>query len=286
VTADETRLLEAGELVKHFRVAGRPGGSRRLVRAVDDVSLHIGPGEVLAIVGESGSGKTTLSRCLLGLEQPTGGWIRFGGQPVPRRGTAAGRRFCRQVQAVFQDPRSSLDPRWTARRTIREALDCLSIGPRAERDAVAAAQLDLVGLPAAIAGRRPAAMSVGQRQRVAIAAAIACGPRLLIADEPTSALDVSAQGQVLNLLSRLRDQLGLAILLVTHDLAVAGHLSDRVAVMHRGKIVETGRTREVLADPKDPYTQELLAAIPPARAQAAPDAPGRPGHPGQRAEGR
>jgi ABC-type glutathione transport system ATPase component len=271
-------LLEANGLVKHFRAATALRGTSRVIRAVDGVSLHVDAGEVLSVVGESGSGKTTLSRCLLGLEQPTAGSILVGGKPVTRLRGASAREFRRQVQAVFQEPLSSLDPRWTAARTIREALDCLDIGSRAERGAMVARQLEMVGLPA-IAGRRPAAMSGGQRQRVAIAAALACGPRLLIADEPVTALDVSAQAQVINLLSRLREELGLAIILVTHNLAVAAHISDRIAVMHRGRIVETGRASKVLAEPEHPYTRELLAAVAAAADTTAP-AQDPPGHPG------
>jgi ABC-type glutathione transport system ATPase component len=261
-TSAGPNLLEARDVVKHFGAPGKLTGPRRAIRAVDGVSLDVKAGEILAIVGESGSGKTTLSRCLLGLERPTSGSILFDGEPVGRVRGASGRRFRRQVQAVFQDPLSSLDPRWPARRLIREALDCLNIGSRADREATVDQQLTLVGLPPAIASRRPAAMSGGQRQRVAIAAALACRPRLLIADEPVTALDVSAQAQILNLLSRLREELGLAILLISHDLAVVGHISDRAAVMYRGRIVESGRIAALLANPRHSYSKELVAAIP------------------------
>lgn len=230
--------------------------------ALREVSLTVDAGEVLAVVGESGSGKTTLARCLLGIDRPTSGQITFDGREVTGARGSTRNWFCRRVQGVFQDPYSSLDPRWTIRRSIREALDCLGIGTRAERDARVAELLARVGLSTTLAERRPAALSGGQRQRATIAAALACEPRLLVADEPVTALDVPIQAQILNLLSELRKDLDLAIVLISHDLSVVGHVSDRVMVMHKGQVVEKGTTDEVFDHPQHPYTTTLLAAVP------------------------
>ncbi|MGH3381312.1 MAG: ABC transporter ATP-binding protein [Actinoallomurus sp.] len=276
-----TVLMETDRLTRHFRSRRILGGGS-VTRAVDGVSLRIAAGEIVAVVGESGSGKSSLVRCLLGIDQPTGGTILFDGQPLTSlRGTTAVRGFHRQVQAVFQDPFSSLDPRWPIGRTVREALDCLDIGSRGDRDRVVLETLREVGLPESMADRRPALMSGGQHQRVAIAAALAGRPRLLIADEPVTALDASVQAQILNLLSDLRQRRDLAILLVSHDLAVVEHVSDRVAVMHRGRVVETGRVEDVLGDAKHPYTRTLVEATRKHRVQsgtvAAPASGGNAG---------
>jgi oligopeptide transport system ATP-binding protein len=256
-----TPLLRVEELVKSFP-AGSGLLSRQTVQAVSGVDLAIEPGEILAIVGESGSGKSTLGRCLLRLVDPTSGQIIFDGEDVT---SAKGRRlraFRRHAQPVFQDPYSSLDPRWPVGRTIREALDAYSVGSPEERERRVDELLDLVGLPRSIRSRRPHSLSGGQRQRVAIAAALALEPRLIVADEPVSALDVSVQAQILNLFVRLRERLGLTIVFIAHDLAVVEHLADRVAVMYLGRIAEVGRTRDVFAAPTHPYTEALLAAIP------------------------
>jgi oligopeptide transport system ATP-binding protein len=255
-------LLRVEGLVKRFAVGSGTWRRGAHVHAVDGVDLDVAPGEVLAIVGESGSGKTTLARCILRLIDPTAGRILFDGLDVTAiRGRDLG-LFRQRVQPVFQDPFSSLDPRWTVGRSVREALDAHAIGTKQERAARVAHLLDRVGLSAALAGRRPHELSGGQRQRVGIAAALAPAPDLIVADEPVSALDVSVQAQVLNLLSELQRDLGLAIVFVAHDLSVVEHISHRVAVMYLGRIVETGPTTAVFRDPRHPYTTALLEAIP------------------------
>ena len=267
-------LLHVEGLVKLFPV--RSGLLRRgaQLHAVEGVSLHVAQGEVLAVVGESGSGKSTLARCILRLIDPTAGRVVFDGEDVTAMSGRKLNGFRQRVQPVFQDPFSSLDPRWTVGRSVREALDAHAIGTNDERDARVADLLDRVGLSPGLAARRPHELSGGQRQRVGIAAALAPSPALIVADEPVSALDVSVQAQVLNLLAELQRDLQLAILFVAHDLAVVEHISHRVAVMYLGRIVETGTTEAVFRDPKHPYTQALLAAIPlpdPSRRLRAPD---------------
>jgi oligopeptide/dipeptide ABC transporter ATP-binding protein len=253
-------LLHVEGVVKNFPVGG--AGARTVVHAVDGASVRIRRGEVLSLVGESGSGKSTLGRCITGMTQPTSGRIVFDGQDLAGLGRASRAAFRRRVQPVFQDPRSSLDPRWPVSRTIGEALRANRIGDRAERAKRVTELMDLVGLPGHFAERRPRELSGGQQQRVAIAAALALDPELLVADEPVSALDVSVQAQILNLLGFLRDELGLALLFIAHDLSVVEHLSDRVAVMYLGRIVETGTTAEIFDTPRHPYTRALMEAIP------------------------
>jgi oligopeptide/dipeptide ABC transporter ATP-binding protein len=255
-------LLEVRGLVKHFPAERGLLGGRAVVHAVDGVDLDVRPGEVLAVVGESGSGKSTLARCVLRLIEPTAGSIVFDGEDVMRIRGARLTRFRQRVQAVFQDPFSSLDPRWRVGRSVREALDAFGIGSGQERDVRVQELLDRVGLTPSLAERRPHELSGGQRQRVGIAAALAPAPDLIVADEPVSALDVSVQAQVLNLLAELQRDLGLAIVFVAHDLAVVEHISHRVAVMYLGKVVELGSTEQVFHDPQHPYTKALLEAIP------------------------
>ncbi len=255
-------ILEVHGLVKHFRADHGTFGGGAKVHAVDGVDLEVRPGEVLAVVGESGSGKSTLARCVLRLIDPTEGRVVFDGRDVTAlkgRGLAG---FRQQVQPVFQDPFSSIDPRWRIGRSVGEALAAFGIGTKQERQARVLDLLDRVGLDPSFAHRHPHELSGGQRQRVGIAAALAPEPRLIVADEPVSALDVSVQAQVLNLLADLQRDLGLAILFVAHDLAVVEHISHRTAVMYLGKIVETGPTETVFRDPRHPYTKALLAAIP------------------------
>jgi peptide/nickel transport system ATP-binding protein len=239
-------LLEARGLQVHFPirrgVLQRPVG---YVRAVDGVDLELPAGRTLALVGESGCGKTTVGKAILGLQPPTGGTVRLAGEPV------AGLRPA-MMQMVFQDPFGSLNPRMRVGEIIIEG----------KPDADAGALLEQVGLLPAMAGRYPHEFSGGQRQRIAIARALAVHPRLVICDEPTSALDVSVQAQVLRLLVELQQGLGLAYLFITHNIAVVDYLAHEVAVMYLGRIVECGKTEEVLRTPRHPYTQALLAAVP------------------------
>jgi oligopeptide transport system ATP-binding protein len=249
-------LLQVSGVEVRFRVRGARGARRGELRAVDGVDLAVAAGEVVALVGESGSGKTTLGRCVLGLQAPTAGRVLLDGREVDPR-SAPG-----LVQPIFQDPWSSLDPRWPVERSIREPLDAQGIGTAAERQARVAELLEQVGLQPALAGRLPRELSGGQRQRVAIAAALAPRPRLIVADEAVSALDMLVQAQILNLIAALREELGVSILFITHDLAVVRHIADRVAVMYLGRIVEEGAVEEVFAAPRHPYTRALLDAHP------------------------
>ena len=257
----ERPLLQVEALSKRFAVAGRRGAQ---LHAVDDVSLSIAPGEALGLVGESGCGKSTLVRLLARLLDPSEGRIVFDGEDlaaIPARGFA--RRPERAViQMVFQDPTDSLNPRFSARDTIREPCLLLAGMDRAAADARVDEVAQQVGLPAELLSRFPHQLSGGQKARVGIARALAVRPRLLILDEPTAALDVSVQAVVLQLLDRLRRELGLSTLFVSHDLNVVRLLTDRVAVMYLGKIVETGPSVEVFRAPQHPYTRALVSAIP------------------------
>jgi oligopeptide transport system ATP-binding protein len=255
-------ILRVEGLVKHFPTDRGLMSSGAVVHAVDSVDLEVHPGEVLAVVGESGSGKSTLARCVLRLIDPTAGRIVFDGRDVSGQTGSDLTWFRRQVQPVFQDPFSSIDPRWRVGRSIAESLEAFRIGTKAERRDRVMDLLERVGLDPSFARRHPHELSGGQRQRVGIAAALAPEPRLIVADEPVSALDVSVQAQVLNLLADLQRDLGLAVLFVAHDLAVVEHISHRTAVMYLGKIVETGPTGAVFRDPRHPYTKALLDAIP------------------------
>ena len=242
--------------------AGRGLGRRRQMVAVNDVSFTVGKGQTLGLVGESGSGKSTLGRCILGLTRPDSGSVVFDGKEVLALKGRAFAEMRRRIQPVFQDPYGSLDPRWPVGRSVREALDIYRVGSRADRNARVLDLFDRVGLDPALAGRRPAALSGGQRQRVAIAAALASGPELIIADEPVSALDMSVQAQILNLFMDLQADLGVTTIFVTHDLGVVEHVSDRVAVMYHGTLVEIGETEQVMHAPRHDYTRTLLAAVP------------------------
>jgi ABC-type glutathione transport system ATPase component len=232
--------------------------------AVDDVSFRLPPGRSLAIVGESGSGKTTIARMIVGLERPTSGTITACGQDRsrPPRSTRDRRRRGREVQIVFQDPYTSLDPRQTAEATIDEVLKLHHGWPAGRRRARIAELTDLVGLDARQSRALPRSLSGGQRQRVAIARALAAEPTVLILDESVAALDVSIQAQVLNLLADIRDETHVSYILISHDLAVVRQLTDEALVLHRGKVVERGPTAGVLDDPQDPYTQRLRASVP------------------------
>jgi peptide/nickel transport system ATP-binding protein len=261
-------LLQVNNLRKYFPIKRgflkREVGS---VRAVDDVSFAINEGETLALVGESGCGKTTTSRCILRALEPSSGSIRFRQQDgsiadvatLPR---AQLRTLRREMQMIFQDPFSSLNPRMTLLDIVGEPLIVHNLGNRSEREQRVAQLLRLVGLRPEFMRRFPHAFSGGQRQRIGIARALALNPRLVVADEPVSALDVSVQAQVLNLLLDLQAELGLTYLFVAHDLSVVKHISDRVAVMYVGRIVEMAPTTVLFTTPKHPYTAALLSAVP------------------------
>jgi oligopeptide/dipeptide ABC transporter ATP-binding protein len=253
-------LVEIEHLTKVFPVRKSGlGGGKGLLSAVDDVSLTIDRGETLGLVGESGSGKTTLARLALRLVQPTSGAIRIGGLDVHGADKRRLRDLRRRAQIVFQDPYSSLDPRMSVGSIVAEGLQGLS---RRERDLRVSELLDRVGLPPAFARRHPHQLSGGQRQRVSIARALAVGPEFLVLDEPVSALDVSVQSQVLNVLSELQASLGLTYLFISHDLTVVRHLATRIAVMYLGKLVELAPADELFENPRHPYTQALLSALP------------------------
>jgi oligopeptide/dipeptide ABC transporter ATP-binding protein len=230
--------------------------------ALDAVSLSLNSNEVLGIVGESGSGKTTLARCIVRLETPDSGSVIFDGQDVLAVSGAALRRIRRDVQMVYQDPYTSLNPRMSVREAISEPALVHGLIDKDETDRLVRELLDRVGLPNAAAHLRPRALSGGQRQRVAIARALALRPRIIIADEAVSALDVSIQAQILNLFADLIRELGLGMIFISHQLSVIAQLSDRVAIMYLGRIVETGRTADVFAHPRHPYTAALLKAHP------------------------
>jgi peptide/nickel transport system ATP-binding protein len=280
-TADGMRadaLLEVRHLKKFFPI--RKGFFRRQVgevRAVDDVSFHVRPGETLALVGESGCGKTTTARCVLRAIDPTAGQVLFrsgSGSVVDVAAVPRGslRPLRREMQLIFQDPFSSLNPRMTLLDIVGEPLLVNGVGNRQERIDRVAELMRLVGLRPEYMRRFPHAFSGGQRQRIGIARALALNPRLVVADEAVSALDVSVQAQILNLLLELQERLGLTYLFVAHDLSVVKHISDRVAVMYVGQIVEMGNSESLFASPKHPYTAALLSAIPEPDPRARPHA--------------
>ncbi|WP_036921452.1 ABC transporter ATP-binding protein [Propionicicella superfundia] len=257
-------ILEARDLVKHYPI--KTGVIRRTtghVRAVDGVSFDLHRGETLGVVGESGCGKSTLGRMLMRLEEPTGGSLRFGDVDVYSQSGAAMRRLRRDIQIVFQDPYTSLDPRKTVGDIVVEPFQIHpDFLPRNKWRARVRELLDLVGLNPEHINRYPHQFSGGQRQRIGIARGIALNPKVLICDEPVSALDVSVQAQVVNLLESLQDELGLAYVFIAHDLSVVRHISDRVAVMYLGKIVEIGDDQQIYERPTHPYTQALQSAVP------------------------
>jgi len=273
-------ILEVRKLVKHFPV--RRGVFRRTVaqvHAVDDVSFDIRPGETLSLVGESGSGKTTTGRCVLRLVEPTSGEVRFEGQDILGLDPGALRKLRRKTQVIFQDPYSSLNPRMKVGSIVAEPLVIHHVGTRQERAERTAELLAMVGLDPQVRSRYPHEFSGGQRQRIGIARALALNPRFIVADEPVSSLDVSIQAQILNLLVDLQEKLNLSYLFIAHDLRIVEHISDRVAVMYLGKLVEVAPTAELYRSPQHPYTQALLASVPepdPQKTKSAPLAQGDP----------
>jgi peptide/nickel transport system ATP-binding protein/oligopeptide transport system ATP-binding protein len=262
-------LLDVRHLVKEFTRTKGLGGKATTLRAVDDVSFTIERGETFGLVGESGSGKTTTGRCILRLLEPTSGEVIFDGRDVLALSRAEMRAARRQMQIVFQDPYSSLNPRLRVEDIVEEPLVIHKLGSKPERRQRVRDLFELVGLNPDHLRRFPHEFSGGQRQRIGLARALALNPSLVIADEPVSALDVSVQAQVVNLLMDLQQQLSLTYLFIAHDLRLVEHICGRVAVMYLGRIVELGETAKLFASPQHPYTRALLSAIP----VPDPDAP-------------
>jgi len=265
MTATSTIMLQVQNLVKHFPILGGNVFARSVgaVRAVDDVSFTVHQGETFGLVGESGCGKTTIGRCILQLERPTAGQVVFAGQELTGLTEVRLRVIRRQMQVIFQDPYSSLNPRMNVGQMLAEPLQVHGIVPRrVERRQRVAELLAEVGLPSALTERYAHELSGGQRQRVGIARALAMQPSFIVCDEPVSALDVSIQAQIMNLLDDLQERYGLTYLFVAHDLSVVRHISDRVAVMYLGKLVELADWQRLYEEPLHPYTKALLAAVP------------------------
>jgi peptide/nickel transport system ATP-binding protein len=256
-------LLEVDHLRTYFPVRGGVFlTAKAICKAVDDVSLAIAPGETLGLVGESGCGKSTLAKTVVRLLKPAGGSVRFEGTDLAPLSRRELKPFRRQIQMIFQDPADSLNSRQSVGKLLEEPFVIHHLGTADERREWVARLLDTVGLPARATERFPFEFSGGQRQRIGIARAIALRPKLVLCDEPVSALDVSIQSQILNLLLDLQRELGLSYLFVSHDLAVVKHVSDRIAVMYLGRIVEIGDADQVYLRPRHPYTRVLLAAVP------------------------
>jgi len=264
VSGNGDALLEVTDLEKLFPVKRGLLIERTVdhVHAVDGVSFRIGEGETLGLVGESGSGKSTTGYCVLQLLKPTNGSVKFMGKELTKLPRNELREMRKEMQIVFQDPYSSLNPRMTVGNIVAEPMQVHDQGTRRQREARVRDLLETVGFNPDFTNRYPHEFSGGQRQRIGIARALALNPRLIVCDEPVSALDVSIQAQILNLLKDLQRDLGLAYLFVAHDLAVVRTMSDRIAVMNKGKIVETGDAERVYKDPQDEYTRALLAAVP------------------------
>lgn len=257
---EEKELLRVEQLCKYYPVKGRrPGGKKQMVKAVDSVSLTLRRGEILGIVGESGCGKSTLGQCILMLQRPTSGHVWFDGQELTGRSEHSLRPLRRRMQMVFQDPYSSLDPRWTVRQILAEPLHGQNHHQVQERVEELAA---LVGLDQESLDRYPHEFSGGQRQRIGIARAFAAAPELVLCDEAVSALDVSIQAQIVNLLQDLKEQTGVSYLFISHDLSVVHHISDRIVVLYLGRVMEEGTRDQLFRNPCHPYTKMLLEAVP------------------------
>jgi oligopeptide/dipeptide ABC transporter ATP-binding protein len=258
-------ILQVENLVKHYPVTQGVVFKKTIgqVRAVDGVSLELKAGETLGVVGESGCGKSTLARVLMNLERPTGGAVKYRGKDIFGLRGAELKAMRRQIQLVMQDPYTSLNPRMTVGDLIGEPFEIhTEVAPKGDRRKKVRDLLEVVGLSPEHINRYPHQFSGGQRQRIGIARALALRPEIIVCDEPVSALDVSIQAQVMNLLDQLQKEFGLAYIFIAHDLSVVRHLSDRVAVMYLGKIVETGPNAEIYEQPTHPYTQALLSAVP------------------------
>lgn len=253
-----SNLIEVNGLRKYFDV-----GNKQVLRAVDNLNFSIRPGETLGMVGESGCGKSTAGRTILRLYEPTAGSVTFNGTDINKLSPSKMKAMRRDMQMIFQDPYASLNPRFTISDVIGEALDIHNLaGSRQERKKKIEDLLDVVGLNPDHATRYPHEFSGGQRQRIGIARALAVNPKFIVCDEPISALDVSIQAQVVNLLKELQNKLGLTYLFIAHDLSMVKHISDRVVVMYLGRMVEIAESEELYANPRHPYTQSLLSAIP------------------------
>ena len=258
-----TPLLVVDELKKHYPVRGGMWGRTiGTIRAVDGVSFSVMKGQTLGLVGESGCGKSTLGRTLMRLEEPTDGRVSFEGRDLAHASRQDLFGLRRDIQMVFQDPYSSLNPRMTVGEIVREPLVVHRIGTKAQQLERVRSLLETVGLTGEMLGRYPSEFSGGQRQRIGVARALALNPKLVIADEPVSALDVSVQSQVLNLMVRLQRELGLTYVFISHDLSVVEHVSDSVAIMYLGRIVERGPVQQIFGRPAHPYTRALIQAIP------------------------
>jgi peptide/nickel transport system ATP-binding protein len=248
----------------HVRFKTRTGGPRasRYVDALDGVTLKVQRGQTLGIVGESGSGKSTAAKVLVGLERPTSGQVMFAGDSVRSFTVDVRRRLGRILSVVFQDPATALNARMTIRDALLDPLQVHRIGTRSEREARVRDLVSMVGLPASALEALPGQLSGGQRQRVAIARALALNPQVIVADEPTSALDVSVRAQILNLLTDLKNELGLGMVFISHDIQTVRYLSDEIVVMNKGRVVEFGDAARVFENPTDDYTRTLLGASP------------------------
>lgn len=261
LSESDTPAIELRDVTVVHRVRGGKLFHPSKVRAMDNVNLSVHRGETLGIVGESGCGKTTTARVMVGLQKPTSGEVFFRGKP---RGMHARDRkdFGRAVSVVFQDPATALNPRLPIRQVLMDPLNVHGIGRKSEREARVRDLLGMVGLPSSVMNVLPRQISGGQRQRVAIARALALAPDIVVADEPTSALDVSVRAQILNLFDDLQNELGLGLVFISHDMNTVRHISDRIAVMYSGHILELADTDEIFDHPKDPYTRKLLGAVP------------------------